>query len=67
MAVGNFARRLITAFISVILGASLISPVTQFVTDANVTGVAATIIGLVPLLFGLAVAYIALKEVLGNF
>lgn len=55
-------ENIILGFVAVIVGVVLIGPLQEIVTDANITGVASTIVSLIPLFFGLGILYVTVKN-----
>jgi hypothetical protein len=62
---GNIIEKLLMSFMSIVFGVALISPLQIYLEGANITGGVAFIITLLPLMFGLTVAYVGIKSILG--
>lgn len=60
------SSKIMTAFIAVIVGVALISPLQGFANDANVSGSVALIVSLIPLFFALAILYTAIRSMIGG-
>lgn len=46
---------LILSFVAILIGVVLIEPIQDVVSDANITGIAGTIVSLIPLFFGIGI------------
>lgn len=56
----------ILAFVAIVIGVSLISPLQDTASNANITGIAGTIISLVPLFFAIGIVLVAVKGMIGG-
>jgi hypothetical protein len=57
--------RLVTPLIAIFVGVALIPAVQGYIAQSNITGVTATLVGLIPFFYGLTVFLIAIKGVIG--
>ncbi len=57
-------NRVILAFVAVLVGVILIAPLQSAANDANVTGTAATVVGLIPVLFALGILLVSIKQMM---
>jgi hypothetical protein len=57
-------ERFVTPLIAIFVGVALIPAVQSFISSANLTGGVATLVGLIPFFYGLAVFIYAVKSVL---
>jgi hypothetical protein len=57
-------ERFVTPLIAIFVGVALIPAVQSFISSANLTGSVATLVGLIPFFYGLAVFIYAVKAVL---
>jgi len=57
---------IITGFVGILIGVALISPLQTFVDDANVSGVTATIVTLIPLFFGIGILLVSVRGMISK-
>jgi hypothetical protein len=57
-------ERFVTPLIAIFVGVALIPAVQSFISSANLTGSVATLVGLIPFFYGLAVFIYAIKSIL---
>lgn len=58
-------KNVIVGFVAVLVGVILIAPLNDAVVAAGFTGTLGTVVGLIPVLFGLGVLYASVKGLLG--
>jgi len=63
---GQKIESVIIGFVAVIIGVSLISPLQDTVDDANITGIAGTVVSLIPLFFGIGVLLVSVRGMIGG-
>lgn len=56
-------KNIIGSFIAILVGAVLVAPINTVVIDANVTGIAGTVVSLIPLFFALTILMVSLKGI----
>jgi len=64
MAEDKSINKLVLAFVAVLVGIALIGPINSSAISANVTGVTATIVSLIPTLFAIGVLVGVVKGML---
>lgn len=57
-------KKILGAFVAVLIGVILIAPINDAVTDAGFSGTLGTVASLIPLLFGIGVLYAAVTHML---
>ena len=57
---------IIAAFIGIVIGISLVDPIADIANASNITGAAATLLGLVPLFFVVGIILIAIRGMIGK-
>lgn len=57
---------IIIGFVAVVIGVALIGPLQTTVTDSNITGIAGTIVALIPLFFGIGVLLVSIRSLMSG-
>lgn len=56
-------KGIISSFITVLVGAVLMGPLQATIVASGLTGVVATIVSLIPLMYGLTILMVSLKDI----